>query len=168
MRFAVRLNRPLLCSFAAIVTGDFDFGKTAEGSSYAVPTKKIARESDVQAFLQSDACKDYMSFVKCLCRKLVGVKISDVTKEPVSTDLQPLLDVLATLSSYVDEIPPKEHTLRYGNPAFRDWHARMCENAERLTEGVLPEALRGAAKELAYYLADSFGNRTRIDYGTGH
>jgi len=157
-----------ICTTSAIVTGEFDFGKTAEGSSYAVPTKKIARESDVQAFLQSDACKDYMSFVKCLCRKLVGVKISDVTKEPVSTDLQPLLDVLATLSSYVDEIPPKEHILRYGNPAFRDWHARMCENAERLTEGVLPEALRGAAKELAHYLADSFGNRTRIDYGTGH
>lgn len=33
---------------------------------------------------------------------------------------------------------------------------------------VLPPALSAASAELAPYLADSFGNGTRIDYGTGH
>lgn len=33
--------------------------------------------------------------------------------------------------------------------------------------GVLPESLQPAAEELGGYLADSFGNATRIDYGTG-
>jgi serine/threonine-protein phosphatase 2A activator len=33
---------------------------------------------------------------------------------------------------------------------------------------VLPEELKDAAPELAYYWVESFGNATRIDYGTGH
>ncbi len=33
---------------------------------------------------------------------------------------------------------------------------------------VLPENLQGAVSELAPYFVDSFGNATRIDYGTGH
>lgn len=37
-----------------------------------------------------------------------------------------------------------------------------------MQENMLPEDLRGAVIELAAYLDDSFGNRVRIDYGTGH
>jgi len=33
---------------------------------------------------------------------------------------------------------------------------------------VLPDNLQDAASELAYYWVESFGNSTRIDYGTGH
>ena len=33
---------------------------------------------------------------------------------------------------------------------------------------ILPENLHDAAGELASYWSISFGNRTRIDYGTGH
>jgi hypothetical protein len=33
---------------------------------------------------------------------------------------------------------------------------------------LLPPELQGAAVELLPYLLDSFGNATRIDYGTGH
>jgi hypothetical protein len=32
----------------------------------------------------------------------------------------------------------------------------------------LPDHLSGASVEFAPYWADSFGNRTRLDYGTGH
>lgn len=44
----------------------------------------------------------------------------------------------------------------------------MAEAAPQLVAEVLPEELQGAAEELSGYLADSFGNATRIDYGTGH
>lgn len=33
---------------------------------------------------------------------------------------------------------------------------------------ILPPELAGAAVELAPYFCDSWGNATRIDYGTGH
>jgi len=59
---------------------------------------------------------------------------------------------------------------RYGNPAFRVWHARLAAGAEAALSRALPPALvsAGAAAELAPYLCDSFGSAARIDYGTGH
>lgn len=79
-----------------------------------------------------------------------------------------LLSVIDELWSWVDDIPPVQQSLRYGNPAYRTWAARLQEQSEALMRKVLPESLAAAAKELAPYLADSFGNATRIDYGTGH
>ena len=56
---------------------------------------------------------------------------------------------------------------RYGNPAFRTWHARLVERAPALLAPLLPAELAGALPELAPYLCDACGNPTRIDYGTG-
>lgn len=59
---------------------------------------------------------------------------------------------------------------RYGNPAYRDWFARLETATPELLANLLGEELRaqGAVSELSPYLLDSFGNSTRIDYGTGH
>jgi serine/threonine-protein phosphatase 2A activator len=168
---ALRRPGPEICTSSEIATGKFDFSDGVQGETTAsvVPTKRILRESDVGTFLKSSTCQDYMSFIKCLCSKLVGVKASSVQdKEDTSEELKKLLSALDALSTLVDEVPPQEHTLRYGNPAFRQWHARMCERSEDLVQNILPDTLKGSAKELAYYFADSFGNTTRIDYGTGH
>lgn len=45
-------------------------------------------------------------------------------------------------------------------------HSCLC--AILVAEHALPDDLKGAAVELSSYLAESFGNATRIDYGTGH
>jgi serine/threonine-protein phosphatase 2A activator len=79
-----------------------------------------------------------------------------------------LVAALDTLRAWVDEIPPAEQSLRYGNPAYRTWFARMAAAAPGLLRTVLPDPLAGAVAELAPYFVDSFGNATRIDYGTGH
>ena len=41
------------------------------------------------------------------------------------------------------------------------------KEAESLLKLVLPEELHPAIVEIAIYLIESFGNSTRIDYGTG-
>ena len=88
---------------------------------------------------------------------------------PLSRGAAALVDALAALSSLVDDTPPAAAALRYGNPAFRDWHAAATEAAPRLLEAVLPaDAPPGLAAELAPYLTDALGNAARIDYGTGH
>jgi len=90
-----------------------------------------------------------------------------------------LVRALDELERLVDANPPLKREpgqLRYGNPAYRDWHAAMSSSAERLLADVLPPAFRrlapraaaAALGELAPYWRDSFGNATRIDYGTGH
>lgn len=50
----------------------------------------------------------------------------------------------------------------------RVWYAKVRAAAQGLVEGLLPDALKPAAVELAPYLLDSLGNEVRIDYGTGH
>ena len=50
----------------------------------------------------------------------------------VSAAVQRLLDVLGTLGLWVDETPAAAHALRYGNPAFRTWFARMAQHAQQV------------------------------------
>lgn len=82
--------------------------------------------------------------------------------------------MLDTLIRFVDEIPPAEQAARYGNLAYRTWHARMTENAQPFMIAFLTAGqsqgpdLKSATVELVPYFTDSFGNSSRIDYGTGH
>ena len=137
--------------------------------------------------------------------------------------LAQLVLCLDELSAWVDAIKPIAQPMRYGNKAFRLWHARLVAEGARMCRSMLggaaaaasatcssphggggegegrvvdccaaalPETrgggssdcadgggaspaaaaarLRGAEVELLAYFLDSFGNATRIDYGTGH
>ena len=73
------------------------------------------------------------------------------------------------LYSLVDEVPPIKQPMRFGNKAFRDWHAKMTEESNVFLLDILSSTQQESASiELAPYIADMFGNTTRIDYGTGH
>lgn len=43
-----------------------------------------------------------------------------------------LVGMLDTLWRWVDETPDAAHTLRYGNPAYRTWFAKMAEAAPQV------------------------------------
>jgi len=45
---------------------------------------------------------------------------------------------------------------------------QVISDVPPLIEKLLPEAIRPAAVELVPYFVNSFGDKTRIDYGTGH
>lgn len=105
-------------------------------------------------------------------------KISEVSMDSLGPGATKLFSVLAELSAWIDEIKVEpDVTGRFGNPAFRVWHQRLVERAPQLMTDVLVAA-RGtadlnsadtdAAVEFAAYLDTSFGNETRIDYGSGH
>ena len=57
---------------------------------------------------------------------------------------------------------------RFGNAAYRTWFDKMSAEAEENCAKLLNESSKGAEVELACYWVDSFGNKSRIDYGTGH
>lgn len=72
------------------------------------------------------------------------------------------------MSSWVDQLPPKQQPARYGNPTFREWQTWLEERGPSLIAQILPDSMKLGVMELFPYFADSFGNATRIDYGTGH
>jgi serine/threonine-protein phosphatase 2A activator len=123
----------------------------------------------LRRFLESEPAAAFLSFLLALGAAARGRPLSaPVAASPAVQSLVALLD---ELDAWVDEVPPARHSVRYGNPAYREWHARLAARAPGLLAAALPPgALRGRAAlaELAPYLADAFGNATRIDYGTGH
>jgi serine/threonine-protein phosphatase 2A activator len=92
---------------------------------------------------------------------------ASVEKYAHSQILQSLKQVLVTISGWVDEIPPAEIGLsRFGNPSFRFWHDKVAKELDSLLMNIIiNESLRN---ECRVYLLNSFGDRNRIDYGTGH
>jgi len=88
-----------------------------------------------------------------------------ISHSPLIGRILGCIDKLITL---VDDIPPTEQPTRFGNKAYRAWFDRMDEISVEYMKEILPEELAGAAGEIASYWVMAFGNRTRIDYGTGH
>ena len=112
------------------------------------------------------ALKDFVGFILALNEASQGEPVSAQTN--ASSAIHNMVQVLDTLSGWVDEIPPAKQALRYGNPAYREWFAKLDDNADSLLRTILPPELSQAAIELKPILLDGFGNKTRIDYGTGH
>nr|XP_043621125.1 serine/threonine-protein phosphatase 2A activator [Erigeron canadensis] len=134
--------------------------------NFQTPTKMIHSEDDIRRFRDSTTSKNFIGFVVALSESARGQKISDPCHmSPVITSI---VSTLQMLTHFVDEIPPFEQSARYGNLAYRDWHSRMTENADSFMLQFLPADLHSATVELTPYFTDSFGNMSRIDYGTGH
>ncbi|XP_051148876.1 uncharacterized protein LOC127263730 [Andrographis paniculata] len=133
---------------------------------FTVPSKRIRSAEDLARFHSSPSFRNFIGFVVSLSESMKSRKLSDPCH--VSSAVETLVSILQKLVDYVDEIPPAPQAARYGNVSYRVWHERMSDEAESFMLSLLPENLRDATVELVPYFTDSFGNATRIDYGTGH
>jgi len=74
--------------------------------------------------------------------------------------------MLKSLSDAIDDIPPIEQPMRYGNKAFKIWHKNLDDNIIdkylipilELNESLNEEQIKNYTYELRGYLLDSFGN----------
>ncbi|XP_065674728.1 serine/threonine-protein phosphatase 2A activator isoform X2 [Hydra vulgaris] len=130
------------------------------------PVRNIKVPSDMSKWNRSKAYHDYMTFVMSLNEVVRNTKITDSCY--LSSNTKAVVGVLESLSSWIDEIPPLEQPQRFGNKSYREWYLRLLDNSENLISALLPESVKAATIELKAYFNDSFGNQTRIDYGTGH
>lgn len=137
------------------------------GRTWQPARKQITSAEDLERFLHGSSAREFVSFILAVCEACTGKKLSQLSQNP-SPLVQGMASMLDQLQAWVAEIPPVQQSLRYGNPAFKTWHARLVERAEELLKGVMPAHMHGAAKELVPYLTEAFGNATRIDFGTGH
>ncbi|XP_062097094.1 uncharacterized protein LOC133803147 [Humulus lupulus] len=133
---------------------------------FQTPSKRIQSPEDIDQFHESFAGKNFLGFVVALSESIRGRKISDPCHQSPITDS--IVSILETLIQWVDEIPPAQMASRYGNVSYRVWQERLVENSETLMLRFLPDELRSSTVEIIPYFTDSFGNSSRIDYGTGH
>ncbi|KAJ8330280.1 Serine/threonine-protein phosphatase 2A activator 1 [Batrachochytrium dendrobatidis] len=129
-------------------------------------SKRITDQESLQQWIQSEAYLRIMCFIQCLNESVANKKISDSCH--ISKNVFKVIQILDTLDSWIDEIPPEVTPQRFGNIAFRSWAKRLHAEAESLHDQILPSNLTFVKVEIATYLANGFGDGTRIDYGSGH
>ncbi|KAG2275848.1 hypothetical protein Bca52824_058403 [Brassica carinata] len=118
------------------------------------PVKRIHSPDDIRRFQESASFKNFLGFVVSLSESIDGHKIADPCH--VSPTVATIVSILETLLRWIDEIPPVPMSSRYGNIS------------KALVHEFLPDEFKESTIEIVPYLFDSFGNASRIDYGTGH
>jgi len=133
------------------------------------PYTQIKTVDGVADWENSEAYQEYLGFIIAIGDCIKGRKITDDVS--ISPCCSRLISLLKKIRGFMDEFPPHEMQTRYGNPAYREWFSKLESSAEELVVEVLSEEgkdLVRAKVELVPYLVNGFGNKTRIDYGTGH
>lgn len=115
---------------------------------------------------KSEAYYDVVGFINSISQSIQGRENTDrINLSPIAENILQIFDKLEKILS---ETPPIDQPQRFGNKSFRDWFLKMQTNALTYLQEALPESLHRAVPEIVTYLIESFGNSTRIDYGTGH
>ncbi|VDK82616.1 unnamed protein product [Litomosoides sigmodontis] len=131
------------------------------------PERHILSVFDLAKWCRSKAYMEYMEMVNELNDAVKGVASTEDI--PISPKVMDAIDILDELQKWTLEYPPEDMgTQRFGNAAFRKWHQRLTEEADDIIYGLLTAEKKNFVTELLPYFLDSFGNATRIDYGSGH
>lgn len=125
-------------------------------SKYVEPVRSVKSINDMALWKKSTAYYDIIDFIRTINREVQGKKLS--TKLNPYWIAHNLLHIFDDLNKIIDETPP----------TFGDWFEKMKSTSTELLKKALPVILHPALIEVSTYFIESFGNATRIEYGTGH
>ncbi|KAL7408903.1 hypothetical protein BDY24DRAFT_367538 [Mrakia frigida] len=138
---------------------------SSSSSTFAVPYKAIVTQSHLKAFQESSTHSEVLSFIHELNDSIQGVKLTDPC--PVSDAVGAALSIVSSVQELALATPPVDNKLsRFGNPAFRDFYDKVASTSSTLHSS-LPNLPAEAIPELTGYFNESWGNKGRIDYGSG-
>lgn len=133
-------------------------------ASPSIPKRSILTNEDLANFTQSSTFNTFVAFIEQLSDSVRGKLLTDPLElSPALGKLSNLLDTIGSWAGDIDAAP--EGKSRFGNAAFLIWYDRLENQAPKLLLDIIPEDY---IEEVSVYLVHSFGNRKRIDYGTGH
>ncbi|KAH8740412.1 phosphotyrosyl phosphatase activator protein-related [Cryptosporidium ryanae] len=137
---------------------------------------RIFDKKQLCLFINGKAHSDIIEFIELLSESIHGKSLilqSEYEFENSSKEdsnvaaILTLLNLLTRLDLLIDEIPPIKQPMRFGNKAFQTWYDRT----KQVSISYLTELLNQKfdyLEEVQIYFVESFGNRNRVDYGTGH
>ncbi|KAF7853894.1 hypothetical protein EAF04_010560 [Stromatinia cepivora] len=135
---------------------------------FCKPTRRILSPHDHELFLRSPTYKLLLAFVFGLTDSVIDTPVSAINNNDLSSTVTNILEILDKVEDVVQRSPPEEQgDSRFGNKGFRDFLdlATKEHNGWHKQLGITSEE---AITEVSTYFLQSFGNRTRIDYGSGH
>ena len=136
---------------------------------FLTPTRRILSSHDHDLFLASPTYLLIQSFVFSLSEAAASKKISSVSRPlPQSSIISTILSVLSSIEDIITLYPPVDQGgSRFGNPSFRLFLDAVSRESQTWHDNLGLPSL-SAMGEVSTYLHSSFGNRARIDYGSGH
>lgn len=136
---------------------------------FLTPTRRILSSHDHDLFLESPTYSLIQSFVFSLSEAAASKKISSLSPPlPQFSIISTILSVLSSIEDIITLCPPADQGgSRFGNPSFRLFLDAVSRESQTWHHdlGLPPSPAIG---EVSTYLLHSFGNRARIDYGSGH
>ncbi|XP_046836061.1 serine/threonine-protein phosphatase 2A activator [Vespa crabro] len=147
-------------------TNNMNESQLSDEHVFVVPSRAIKVPVDMSVWEKSEAYFEYLGFILALNKSIEGKSLDSKCEQ--SPAVENILKMLNNLDEWITQIPPTEQPQRFGNKSFRTWHAKLQEEGIQELQQALPQNLHRAIPEIIQYLYESFGNPTRIDYGTGH
>ena len=124
------------------------------------PSRRIFTDADLTHFLSSPAHSRIVGFIEQLAQTVPGQVPPQSTQLTASeTSLVLLLDKFELEIEQFPIDPTSRDSARFGDKTFRDWLASI---SRIVLEGCFND------EETRTYLLGSFGDATRVDFGTGH
>ncbi|KAL1410122.1 Serine/threonine-protein phosphatase 2A activator 2 [Vanrija albida] len=140
-------------------------GSSSAARAFTPPAKYILSKAHLAAFQRSPSHAAITKFIDDLNASIVGRKLSDAGETNERT-----LALMAILDAVLDiakATPPVDNKLsRFGNPAFKTFYDRVGEASAKLHASI-PGLPADAVPEIEVYFKEAWGNRQRVDYGSG-
>lgn len=139
-------------------------------SQLSPPVSKLRSQVDLECFQRSETYTQILDFVLRLATSVHGLELGDKSLKE-SREIDSLMVLFKAINSIINLHPVKETTAsRFGKPEFRDFYDQLKNDLNQLIKGLpfVKPPTEQQYLEIETYLLNSFGDRTRIDYGSGH
>ncbi|CEL54888.1 peptidylprolyl isomerase [Rhizoctonia solani AG-1 IB] len=132
---------------------------------FFVPSKAILSPEDLETWKQSPTHQAIVDYIAQLNSSIINKKLTDDVYE--SENIRSILKLLERVEAIAQETPPVSNDAsRFGNPAFKTFYDKVQEALPSLHSSI-PDIPQSAVPEISLYLQECWGNRARIDYGSG-
>ncbi|CCD25058.1 peptidylprolyl isomerase RRD2 NDAI_0E02410 [Naumovozyma dairenensis CBS 421] len=134
-----------------------------------LPEKRLLTEDDMKLWEASSTKKELLDFISTLAEAVKGCENSQIS-EPISPAINTLEQILVSIDKIIDKHPVLEdkEISRFGKKEFRGFYDEINEVSEKLIHENFPSLTHEQLEQLTIYLDESWGNKQRIDYGSGH
>ncbi|KAB5580582.1 serine/threonine-protein phosphatase 2A activator 2 [Coniochaeta sp. 2T2.1] len=136
--------------------------------TFKIPSRRILSPKDHELFLASPTFNLIVGWIFTLSESVLDSPISSVKDSDLGPVVKTILSIIDETETLCKESPPDDQGgSRFGNKTFRTFLDKVKQRTATWHEK-LGIANPDAVAEAATYLNQSFGNRSRIDYGSGH
>ncbi|KAF3009828.1 Serine/threonine-protein phosphatase 2A activator 2 [Curvularia kusanoi] len=135
--------------------------------TYTRPSRRILSPEDHALFLSSPTCTLVQAFIFTITDSAQDRAVSSIKDSDITDTIGKITLILREAHKILAAHPPEDTGSRFGNPVFRSFVAAITD-ALPTWHAQLGLTNPSQVDEISTYLGASFGNPSRIDYGSGH